>query len=143
MPELPEVQTVVTVIRPRLLGRTISRVDLRRRDILDPIKVDLSMLLIGRLIADVHRRGKRIVIRLDDWNQFYIHLGMTGRVSLDEPATELPAHTHLVLDVISDSQSIDGIIQLRFSDPRRFGGVFWLGKSRLRPGDMGPEPLSM
>ena len=46
------------------------------------------------------------------------------------------AHTHLTLD-LDESNT-----QLRFCDPRRFGGVFWLGKSDFAEG-MGPEPLSI
>jgi formamidopyrimidine-DNA glycosylase len=139
MPELPEVQSVVTSIRSRLLGRTISRVDLRRRDILDPPDFDLAAQITGRTIADIHRRGKRIVFRLDDENQFYIHLGMTGRLSLHKPAVDFASHTHLVFDVAERDGSA---VQLRFADPRRFGGVFWLGLSDAA-GIMGPEPLTV
>src|SRR2546428_10399197 len=119
MPELPEVQTVVATLRPRLLGRMIRSVILARTDIVTPAGADLVSYLTGRTIRDIRRRGKRIVFTLDDANRFYIHLGMTGQLTVADPAAPAPPHTHLELDVGTDAR-------LRFRDPRRFGGVWWL-----------------
>lgn len=135
MPELPEVQTVVTTLRPRLLGRRISRVSLGRTDILTPPDADLPRLLAGRTFTDVHRRAKRIMFTLDDGSAWYIHLGMTGRLTLDPRDADLPPHTHLLLDLA------DAPEQLRFRDPRRFGGVWWLGHDTAD--NIGPEPLTL
>jgi len=33
--------------------------------------------------------------------------------------------------------------QLRFRDPRRFGGIFWLGQADPFDQDLGPEPLTL
>jgi len=136
MPELPEVQTVIDTLRPRLLGRTIARVQLLRPDIVTPQNATLDSFLTGRTIAAIDRRGKRIVFTLGSGDRFYFHLGMTGRLSVQPAAEPRPKHTHFVL-----TTQDDGIGELRFSDPRRFGGIWWLGSDR--PGDdgMGPEPL--
>jgi formamidopyrimidine-DNA glycosylase len=134
MPELPEVQTVVTTLRPKVLGRTIGRVVSLRQDIVTPAAVDLAAHLAGRTVRSVERRGKRIVFTLDDDNRFYIHLGMTGQVTVVKPDAPLPPHTHLELDL--------GDQRLRFRDPRRFGGVWWLGREAADAG-MGPEPLDL
>lgn len=136
MPELPEVQTVVTTVRPKLLGRRILRVSLHRPDIVQPSGIDLPGVLGGRSVADVQRRGKRIVVTLDDGNRFFIHLGMTGRLTINHPDERVLPHTHLTVE-FDESNG-----QLRFSDPRRFGGVFWVGKSDGADG-MGPEPLTV
>jgi len=136
MPELPEVQTVVDSLRPSLLARRIESVELTRRDILDPPEIDLPSLLIGRSIREIHRRGKRIVFTLDDSQRFYIHLGMTGRLSIETLTQAAAKHTHLQL------RFDDGAI-LRFGDPRRFGGVWWLGDAPADDGTMGPEPLTL
>ena len=92
MPELPEVQTVVTTLRPKLLGRTIGKVILNRQDIVEPRDIGLPTLLTGRSFADVQRRGKRIVLTLDDGNCFYIHLGMTGRFTVLAPHQASATH---------------------------------------------------
>jgi formamidopyrimidine-DNA glycosylase len=135
MPELPEVQTVVQTLGPRVVRRTITKVSLGRRDILCPPDVDLERNLTGRQIQEIVRRGKRIVFSLDNAQRFYIHLGMTGQLTVCNPAAPLLAHTHLRID-------LRGGGELRFVDPRRFGGIFWLGES---DGDdqMGPEPLEI
>jgi formamidopyrimidine-DNA glycosylase len=46
--------------------------------------------------------------------QWVVHLGMTGRLQVCEPQTEIEKHTHAVLRLSSGRE-------LRFIDPRRFG----------------------
>ncbi len=137
MPELPEVQTVVDTLSPHLAAGTFRRIAHVRPDIVRPCGFDLSAALVGRTVSTITRRGKRIVIVLDDGNALYIHLGMTGRMTIAPPAAPVEPHTHFIADLASG-------VQLRFRDPRRFGGIFWLG-SGASPGDarMGPEPLAM
>jgi formamidopyrimidine-DNA glycosylase len=135
MPELPEVQTVVETLRPRVVGRKVTKVELGRRDILSPPDVDLERNLTGREIREIMRRGKRIVFMLDNAQRFYIHLGMSGQLTICEPGNPLVPHTHLRLRL---GNSMD----LRFVDPRRFGGIFWLGEA-IGDDEMGPEPLQL
>jgi formamidopyrimidine-DNA glycosylase len=135
MPELPEVQTVVDTLSPAILGRVVTKTLLRRGDVLEPAGMDLEANLIGRRILEVSRRGKKIVFRLDDRNRFYIHLGMTGRITLQPPTDEFLKHTHLTIEL--------GNKQIDFSDPRRFGGIFWLGRDGSPDENMGPEPLTI
>lgn len=137
MPELPEVQTIVATLRPRILGRVIRSVTLFRTDIVTPAGADLVSHLTGRAVRDVSRRGKRIVFTLDDGNRFYIHLGMTGQLTVASPKVAAGTHTHLELDVGRGSV-------LRFRDPRRFGGLWWLGgEAGAADSGMGPEPLTL
>jgi formamidopyrimidine-DNA glycosylase len=134
MPELPEVETVVRTLRPHVRGERIVRVDLRRTDIVQPTGSDLRTLLVGRIVQSLDRRGKRIVFTLDDGNTFYIHLGMSGKLTAETSDAPVRKHTHLIMDTTEG--------QLRFCDPRRFGGIWWLGANSADEG-MGPEPLSM
>lgn len=46
--------------------------------------------------------------------QWIVHLGMTGRLLVVDPATPAPPHTHAILRLVSGRE-------LRFVDPRRFG----------------------
>ena len=135
MPELPEVQTVVTTLSPHIAGRRIERVIHVRPDMVTPTDFALARALRGRTIEKLSRRGKRIVFHLDDGNVFFIHLGMTGRLSVEQRDAERVIHTHLVLD-------LGGGRQLRFRDPRRFGEIRWLGCESCDD-KMGPEPLAM
>jgi len=137
MPELPEVQTVVDTLAPFMCGKRITYVELSRTDVVTPAGFPLTTSLQGRRIRSVERRAKRIVVTLDDQNRFYIHLGMSGRLVLGHRQDVMKRHTHLRIGLDrSDGQEI------RFVDPRRFGGVWWLGQE-ADSDDLGPEPLTL
>jgi len=141
MPELPEVQTVVTTLAPRVLRRRIRKVVHVRGDMVTaPSDFDLAKNLTGKTITGLSRRGKRIVFSLNDDNTFFIHLGMTGRLMVEPANTPLAIHTHLILDLGPDKGGDKQ--QLRFRDPRRFGEIRWLGCESCDD-KMGPEPLTM
>lgn len=151
MPELPEVQTVVTTLRQFVLNARITSAILLRTDICIPSGIDLPAKLTGRSISAIDRRAKRIVFTLDTGERFYIHLGMTGQLLVVDPQTPVAKHTHLIADCrlrIADSKAGApgkpyAIAQLRFVDPRRFGGIWWLGESADDPNALGPEPLTL
>lgn len=138
MPELPEVQTVVTGLRPKVIGRVIQRVQMNRTDIVSPAEIDLPPMLTGREITSVERRAKRIVFTLDNRSQFYVHLGMTGQLTIEPATADLRNHTHMVIHLAGTPAE-----QIRFRDPRRFGGVFWLGIDPATEKNLGPEPLTL
>lgn len=152
MPELPEVETVVQTLGRRVTGRVILCVHCHRTDIIHPAGANLPALLTGRRIQRIHRRGKRIVITLDDGSWFWIHLGMTGRLTAECADAPLRPHTHICLElaniVDSDKSALsepvsEAISQIRFCDPRRFGGMFIPAPDESPDGNMGPEPLTM
>src|SRR2546423_15563517 len=78
MPELPEVQTIVSTLRPRVLGRVIRGVTLSRRDIVTPVDLDLVSQLTGRTIREVGRRGEGVGFSLARGNRFCGHLRTKG-----------------------------------------------------------------
>jgi formamidopyrimidine-DNA glycosylase len=136
MPELPEVQTVVTTLIPTVVGRRVTRVQLRRRDILTPPHLDFAATLRNRKVSDITRRGKRIIFLLESAERFFIHLGMTGRLTVERTDAPIQPHTHLLIDLSPAREKL----QLRFRDQRRFGGIFWIGRGRADE-NIGPEPL--
>ncbi|HTW94628.1 MAG TPA: bifunctional DNA-formamidopyrimidine glycosylase/DNA-(apurinic or apyrimidinic site) lyase [Tepidisphaeraceae bacterium] len=135
MPELPEVETIIKTLAPRLVGKTIRQARVARGDVIHPPGIDFGANVTGRTVSGLSRRGKRIIFELDDGRRFFIHLGMTGRLSLEKPSEIVLPHTHVFLE-------IDGA-EVRFSDPRRFGGVWWLDQAAGDQGKFGPEPLTM
>ena len=141
MPELPEVETIVRQLGPQITGRRIRHVELLRPDVLWGDERPACVLLRGRRILRVRRRGKRIVMSLTDQTQLIVHLGMTGRLLWAPKDQPYVAHTHLCLELAGRTR------QLRFVDPRRFGRVWiagaagrWIGPV---PSPLGPEPLEM
>ncbi len=153
MPELPEVETVVRTLRPLLLGKVICGVRLERSTILEPSGTNLSGHLMDRTVTDIFRRGKRIVITVDDIDRFYVHLGMTGRLTFQRADAEVLNHTHLILEIKESPHSLTPLrragvsasdrFQVRFRDPRRFGGIWWLGSDISPDNKLGPEPLTL
>ena len=121
MPELPEVETVRRGLEPVLVGNAFSRVEQRRPDLRFPLPERFSARLEGRTIEALDRRAKYLLARLDDGEVLVMHLGMTGRFTIDHGADakaerprKTPKHEHIVFH-LSDGTAI------RYADTRRFG----------------------
>jgi len=119
MPELPEVETIARGLHKRVAGDWIESVWIGKKK--EPLKspaARIAAVLDGAHVEQVRRIGKHIVFDLSDHkgnkNQWIVHLGMTGRMLVAAPETELANHTHLVARLKSGRE-------LRFVDPRRFG----------------------
>jgi formamidopyrimidine-DNA glycosylase len=138
MPELPEVQTVVDTLAPGVAGRRLDAVIVSRPDYVKgalPSAGGLSSGCVGRRVSTIVRRAKRIVFELEGDDRFFVHLGMTGRLVLTRPDEPPVPHTHV-------RWLLETGMEIRLSDPRRFGNVTWLGRSRADAG-LGPEPLTL
>ncbi len=139
MPELPEVETIATDLRPLLVGRRVSSVDLRFPTIVRHPEPELFVRdLPGHVVHSLDRRGKYILIRLGDGLLLVVHLGMTGQLLHKLPGDAQRPHTHVIL-------GLDNGTELRYSDPRRFGRLLLgteedLVRARKLP-RLGPEPL--
>lgn len=141
MPELPEVETVVRDLRPLVTGRRVVRVEAGGRKLRTPWDPAWGPALIGRQITAVRRRGKWILLDLDSGAVLIVHLGMTGRFTV-EPADLPPAaHTHLVFALNGTGG------HLRFRDVRRFGSARLAADAAaaeaLFAEKLGPEPWEL
>ena len=138
MPELPEVETVRRGLALRMSGRRIVRAELRRPDLRRPFPPMLAERLDGALIGELARRGKYILIELDDTGLLLLHLGMSGRITTGGPGEADAKHDHVVL-------TLDDGTVVRLNDARRFGTLDYLrrGEEAAHPllAGMGPEPL--
>jgi formamidopyrimidine-DNA glycosylase len=152
MPELPEVETVANGVDARVRGDRIDEVWFSSKR--EPMKTPpaaMARALTGRTIERVRRVGKHIVFDFApeaqrdpkrESVQWIVHLGMTGRLVVADPAVPRLPHTHGVLVLRSGRE-------LRFIDARRFGrmGIHVVEKTQDEgaesPGFHGPgtEPL--
>ncbi|HEX4067005.1 MAG TPA: bifunctional DNA-formamidopyrimidine glycosylase/DNA-(apurinic or apyrimidinic site) lyase [Acidobacteriaceae bacterium] len=160
MPELPEVETIANGVDRRLRGDTIlSTWFSSYKEPFNTSPAELADALANRRIAGVRRVGKHIVVDLEKARpaqrgapksqpkatpssrkalspnqdpQFLVHLGMTGRLLVSDPAAPVAPHTHAILHLASGRE-------LRFVDPRRFGRLA-LATSFTGPGS---EPLTI
>jgi formamidopyrimidine-DNA glycosylase len=161
VPELPEVETIVRGLDKRIAGDTVESVWIGSRK--QPLKSPVALIaatLEGKRIVRVHRAGKHIVFDLEGESrasqpatkkgsraarsqtrqaaslptaQWIVHLGMTGRMMVSEPAAEVAKHTHLIAKLASGRE-------LRFIDPRMFGKLS-VHAGGFDPG--GVEPLEV
>lgn len=138
MPELPEVETIRRGLAPHVLGRRIERVLVREPRLRWPVAANLAARLRGRTIVATDRRGKYLLLALDNGDRLIVHLGMSGRLFVLEPGHPLRKHDHVDLE-------LEGGVLLRYQDPRRFGALLlWEAGAESHPllQDMGPEPFS-
>jgi formamidopyrimidine-DNA glycosylase len=120
MPELPEVEVIKRDLEREVVGRKIKSVEVggtrtvrRHRN-----RPEFIGLLEGRKITHVDRRGKYLVLRLDDGDALVIHLGMSGQLLRTKTSRVAVAkHTHVIITFTQGGQ-------LRFVDPRTFGEMF-------------------
>ena len=85
MPELPEVERARALIEARGLGRRIADVDDRDTYVCRPhAPGEIAAALTGRELTAAHRRGKSMWIETDGGPILFLHLGMAGRVVVDE-----------------------------------------------------------
>jgi len=139
MPELPEVETIVADLRPHLAGRTIISCDLLFPTIVRHPEPEVFIdAVAGMGIAALRRRGKYILIDLENDLVLVVHLGMTGQLRLVKPDAPLLSHTHAVF-------ALDNGLQLRYRDPRRFGRLLLGTEVSLLAAKkmprLGPEPI--
>lgn len=131
MPELPEVETVVRGLKRTIVNRQITQIDIRNLKIIANDAKRLTQRVLKATVIDVKRRGKVILIYLDNDHVLLIHLKMTGQlIYIDDNGYQyagghpqkvyeqpLPhKHTHLIMTFNDGSR-------LYYNDLRRFGWI--------------------
>lgn len=147
MPELPEVETVRRGLSPAMEGKIIERLDVNRPNLRFPFPDGFQTRVEGATITRMGRRAKFLVTELSTGEALIMHLGMSGRYTVNsegtaefhhDPGTN-PAHDHVVFHM-------QGGATVTYNDPRRFGFMeLWpiddlANYPRIK--DLGPEPLS-
>jgi len=141
MPELPEVETIRRSLEPRLVGRRLAGCRLPGRHVLQDCRPDKLRKLRGLRVLGLGRRGKYLIIALEDKTSLVFHLKMTGQFFFGPTGRPLDRHTHFVLRLAGGRED------LRFRDVRKFGRLRLVeGEgsegAALFPG-LGPEPLEV
>lgn len=136
MPELPEVEVTRLSFVDAIAGAKVvsARLGKALRWPLGCSVVQLS----GRSVLAVRRRGKYLLIDLDE-GLLLMHLGMSG--SLRFAGNLPPAGVHDQFEMVTNRGT------LRLNDPRRFGAVVYADSEdapviRKLLGKLGMEPLS-
>jgi len=141
MPELPEVETIVRSLAPRIRGRTIERAELLFKPLLRRAPRGGLKILAGTRVLGVRRRGKMIIIECEGGLNLVFHLKMTGQLLLADDGAARDKHTRLVV------KFSDGGPELRFRDIRKFGFLLCIKGTPegacTELSCLGPEPLDI
>jgi formamidopyrimidine-DNA glycosylase len=136
MPELPEVEHVARQLRADLVGRRIVRASVFWPRSVSGMTPDaFEQALGGRLVKEVGRRGKYLLVTLDNGQVLVVHRRMSGNlIFADAQDGALYVRVAFALD--------DGRYLL-YSDPRKFGRLMLVPSENLADifTHLGPEPL--
>ncbi len=136
MPELPDVEAVINKIKKLLVGRDIGKIIILDNRLTTKLKL---RPIPGKRIERIWRRGKYILVSLDNDYTLVIHLRMTGDLLIVNPKSRIDAHTRIII-------RLSGNKEIRFVDPRRLGILYVIKNMNFRNIDglnrMGPEPLA-
>jgi len=144
MPELPEVETVKRGLAPVMESYVFDSVTLNRPDIRFPFADGFVDRVQGATLTRLSRRAKFLQAELSTGERLFMHLGMSGRFTIDAgfiPGQFVhthdtnPKHDHVVFIMSSGAR-------IAFNDPRRFGFMELVASGEpTRLDTLGPEPM--
>lgn len=160
MPELPEVETTKTSLKP-LLDTTVHQVRIFQPKLRWPIPSDLDTLQ-GYQLTNIKRRAKYLILEFTPHKgdatkstaaalpakSLIVHLGMSGSLQQFPAGTPKRKHDHLIIEHHNLSKAADSELselkatQLHYHDPRRFGAILWFDEyANKLLNHLGLEPL--
>jgi formamidopyrimidine-DNA glycosylase len=128
--ELPEVEVMRRDLEKEVVGKRIKVAEVRpQRNAMRIIRRharrrEFSDRLAGTRITKVERKGKYLLLHLDDGDALVVHFGMSGQFVRGTKRQALPQHTHVVFEFVQGGD-------LRYVDPRTFGELFVAASDEL------------
>jgi formamidopyrimidine-DNA glycosylase len=117
MPELPEVETIRRQLEPLVVGRRLTSAWAFPHP-----KFTAALEVVGATITGTARRGKYLLLPLDDGRDLVVHLGMTGSLRVRPAGDSGDAYVRAwwglngpAGDMSSNGQALE------YRDVRRFG----------------------
>ena len=140
MPELPEVETVKNLLKPYVINRTITKIDvLREKQILGDAK-EFVNALEGEKFLDITRIGKYLIFHLTNENVIISHLRMEGKFFQYSASDENTKHARVVFYLDDNNKII-------YDDSRCFGILKLSSEKEYKNEDeiskLGPEPFDI
>lgn len=154
VPELPEVETLLRGLDATVLGKHIESVLVLWRPSFDVAQSRFDALVAGHQITAIRRRGKVLLLDLDDEQHLLIHPKMTGQLVITEHGTTVFAGGHpsrSMLEPMPNATTrvvftLSAATVLYFNDQRKFGWIRLVDADSLASEEflsrLGPEPLS-
>jgi formamidopyrimidine-DNA glycosylase len=141
MPELPDITIYVEALERRIIGERLDRLRIQSPFLLRTFDPALETVN-GKLVREVRRLGKRIVLGFDEELWLVLHLMIAGRLHWKEPGVKLA--TKAALAVFSFS---NGTLLLTEAGTKRRASLYLIrGEDALRehdPGGLEPIPATL
>jgi formamidopyrimidine-DNA glycosylase len=134
MPELPEVETVVSLLKPIVVNNVISACSVAWYKTFNLVQD----LIVGQKIVDIFRRGKYIILKFKK-SYLVIHLRMTGKLFVVSKNDFLLDSSQKHLRVSFELKNK----VLLFQDQRKFGRINLHQDLDWLEAKLGPEPLAV
>lgn len=130
MPELPEVQTIANSLK-EIEGLKILNVLIQwKKSFIGDSRFNEAEII------KISRRGKYIKILLSTKEYIYIHLRMSGKLSIESKKRSYNKHEHVVFELSQDKFLI-------FHDTRKFGRIVRIKDPLIFERKLGIEPFEM
>ncbi|MGE0268428.1 MAG: DNA-formamidopyrimidine glycosylase [Candidatus Omnitrophota bacterium] len=139
MPELPEVETMTRDLRKKIIGSTVDDIAIYDHRVIKDVAPPVFIRrLKGRNFTSVERRGKGIILKMDNGSFLFVQVKMTGYFVYGPNLKEN-----------NDSKETKVIFRLsngkflNYNDQRLFGWLILVDRLEDIPylNTIGPEPL--
>ena len=144
MPELPDLENFKQYFKSTSLHQEIKEVKNTGSDLIDGVNSnELNKELSGRKFEDAYRRGKFLVVELEESSKKVVfHFGMTGSLEY-EKVNEIDSS--LGKDNAKVSFLFNNGYVLHWLNPRKLGKVYLVDEAENVEllDEMGPEPLEL
>jgi len=145
MPELPEVEVVVKILKSKLINKKIIDVFVNNDKLLkNSSKLSFVKKIKNKTILNFNRIGKYIIFILNDDNSLISHLRMEGKYRIEKNKYIFRKHDHIIFELENNQYLI-------YNDTRAFGTFHlstydyknedYISKLGFEPIDINPENL--
>lgn len=130
MPELPEVESIRQVLLSSLKNQKINKYNIKNDRI---NRFNNYKPRVSGFLLDINRKGKLLIFEFSKYS-FLFHLGMSGRLNLNNKETK---YTHAIFNFEQDI--------LNYEDIRKFGYIKILPKEIVQQhlNNIGPDALTI
>jgi len=138
MPEIPDLEVILEVLRPRLIGKHIAGVEMPRPLVIRDLTGNgLETSLQDATLTDLRRLGKFLIFDFGTTGLLVINPMLAGRLHYCEPGLRRSKRTYLIL-------AWSNRMQLRYVDPKAMGKIYLAGTLDAVPtiAEHGPDALS-
>lgn len=138
MPEIPDLDAIVSYLRTQIIGATIKDASIPLEWMLRSASTDPEGILRGESIEEIDRRGKHLIFTLRE-STLVVHPMLVGKFYYTPPEEKRPYEMVIEL-ILSNGKA------LRYADDKRMGRLYLVpGKDFSGiPGfnEQGPDPLA-